>query len=89
MNTRYTVLDELVALCREHAIFPTDALDSLVDADLLEQGVVDSLSLTLLVSAIEETYSVAIPIEILIGELRSLNSVADYIEANTTREMAA
>lgn len=70
---------ELLTLCLEQNLLPEVELAGLAEADLFEEGLVDSLSLTLLQASVEETYGIAIPPELLVAELRSLTAVARYV----------
>jgi acyl carrier protein len=89
MNTADKVLHELIELCKAESIFPVDDLAGLADEDLFELGLVDSLSLTLLQVVIEEAFAVAIPAEVLVGELRSLRDTAAHIQASERAATAA
>jgi acyl carrier protein len=79
MKTTDNALHALIDVCETEGIFPLDDLAPLADDDLFELGLVDSLSLTLLQTVIEETFSVAIPVEVIVGELRTLRDTAAYI----------
>ena len=81
MNTAEKALHALLELCQAEAIFPLDDVASVADEDLFELGLVDSLSLTLLQVAIEERFAVAIPAEVIVGELRTLRDTATYIQS--------
>ena len=86
MNTAEKALRALIELCEAESIFPIDDLACVADEDLFERGLVDSLSLTLLRAVIEETFAVAIPAEVFVGELRSLRDTAAYIQASERAE---
>jgi len=79
MKTTDTALHALIDVCETEGIFPLDDLAALADDDLFELGLADSLSLTLLQAVIEETFSVTIPTEVMVGELRTLRDTAAYI----------
>lgn len=59
-----------------------------MDDDLIESRGLDSMGAVYLQNMIEEEYSVAIPLPILVTELRSIRSVAVYI-ANHLRPRGA
>lgn len=75
---------QLLEKCISNGIFSeyseeSDQL-SLLDEDLLESGLMDSMSLTMLDEMIKQEYEVEIDYSIFIAELRSLRKIASYIE---------
>jgi len=63
----------------EDGVFARDARVDPGD-DLIESGLVDSMSLMMLASLIEDTYQVVIPEAVFVAELRTLERVAAYVD---------
>ncbi len=71
--------DSLVRLCHEHGVFPPEVGICGPKDDLLEGGLIDSMSLIYLQAVIQETYSIEIEPELFIAELRNIHAIAAYI----------
>jgi acyl carrier protein len=78
MNNSDQILLSLVELCKENEIIPTDASVN-DDDDLFEYGVIDSMGLTILTFVIEEHFGLQVLPELLVAELRTPKSIAEYI----------
>jgi acyl carrier protein len=77
--TSVHVLSGLIECCIEQGVFvPEAAIDPSVD--LVESGLVDSMGLMMLASLIEETYDLVVPEALFVAELRTLTSIAAYLE---------
>lgn len=71
---------ELTKLCKQEGILEPDNVPGFENEDLVDSGVIDSMGLLSLQSMIEEHYDVLIPQELFIMELRSLTSIAAYLD---------
>ena len=70
---------DFVELCIEHGLFDRDAAVSLLDKDLFDSNIIDSMGILSMQSLIMETYGIEIPEPVFIAELRTINSVIAYI----------
>ena len=73
---------ELTELCKQEGILELDIMPGFESADLVDSGIIDSMGLLSLQTMIEEHYGVLIPQELFIMELRSLTSIAVYLDSH-------
>jgi acyl carrier protein len=88
MNASDKILRLLIELCRENEIVPPGQTIHDND-DLFEYGVIDSMGLTILASAIEDKFEIEILPELFIAELRTPRMIANYIADNTLMSATA
>ena len=72
----------LLGKCIECGVFSNDSTDEILDVDLVESGVIDSMSLTMLAAMLKKHYAIVITPQQFIAELRTLNDISTYIENN-------
>lgn len=72
----------LLEQCINNGIFAEDCTVEMLDVDLLESGVMDSMSLMMLTELIEQEYKLEIDPSIFVAELRTVNQLSSYIESN-------
>ncbi len=82
MANKDQILTSLVNLCDEHHLFDQPAKD-VVGKDLIEDCMIDSMTLMQLQALVEEKFKLAIPNATVIKELRTLNDLATFIAAHT------
>jgi len=70
----------LLERCRECGVFTHGGGDELLDANLVESGIIDSMSLAMIAAVVKKYYGVVVTTEQLVADLRSLNQIAAYIE---------
>lgn len=80
-----TMALQLLEKCVENGIFTENfsndfSPEEQLNEDLLEAGIMDSMSLTMLAELINQDYGIEIELPLFIAELRSLNKVASYLE---------
>lgn len=73
---------QLLTQCKECGIFTQGCNEDMLDMNLIESGVFDSMSLVMLASMINKYYGVVIQPSQFVAELRSLNDLAGYLEQN-------
>jgi|GEM_PF-3228381 len=81
-----TLLYKLILLCREYEIIPDKGIEEQIDADLLEAGIIDSMGVALFQELLSEKFDIDVPTEKFIVELRTLRSIADYVQRQLTQE---
>lgn len=75
------IKEELFAACLEQGLFEAADAPGIWNADLIDSGAIDSMGLLTLEGILEEDFGVAIPHEMLVAELRTLNKLAEYVRA--------
>jgi len=70
----------VVGLCEELDVFDGEKVEDHFDSDFYETGVIDSVSLSYLRSALEESFGIEMQVELFLSELRTLEMVIDYIK---------
>jgi acyl carrier protein len=83
MADREKVAQRLITLLREQGVFAQDP-ETLMDKHLVEDGVIDSLTLTQLLALVQEAFSIAIDERLMIERLHSISDVIDYLTQQTT-----
>jgi acyl carrier protein len=78
MADREAIKNRLITMLKEQQIFDRDP-ETILENDLVEDGLVDSLSLTQLRALVEEEFSVNIDEKTFIEKLHSINDVIDYL----------
>lgn len=68
-----------VELCVEHGLFEREAAASVLDKDLFESNIIDSMGILTMQSLIMETYGIEIPEPLFVAELRTINRVMAYV----------
>lgn len=71
--------DSLVRLCHEQGVFPPDVDFCDPNDDLIEGGLIDSMSLVYMQAVIQEKFSVELEPELFIVELRNIHAIAAYL----------
>ena len=86
-NNNHIEAIQLLDKCIENGIFDVyseqESTEDLLDEDLLESGLMDSMSLTMLDEMIKQEYGITIDYPIFIAELRSLRKIATHIQGLT------
>ena len=85
MNTFEYIEQEVLKMCEEYDILIEVDTQGLLQADLIESGIIDSTGLITMQGAIEEQFQLHIPSELFAGELRNIHSIAVYIAKNGKR----
>ena len=67
--------------CIDNGIFAQDCSQDIINEDLLELGIMDSMSLSMMAEMIQQDYGVDIDYALFVAELRSLHKIADYLES--------
>lgn len=80
MQNKKSIKDLILSMLYEYDIIDNSVGTNIFDHDFLEMGIVDSMGLISLQAAIEETFSLTIPEELFIGELRTIKSIISYID---------
>lgn len=79
MNTTEAVRSKLMALCEEYEVFGDTPPEVYACADLVEHGLIDSMATVYLQEMIHEHFSIEMPAEIFALELRTLDSLVNYV----------
>lgn len=82
MQTENQHTKELFMKCKEFGVFSQKCKDDVFDLNLVESGIADSMSMTMLAALIEEDYDLEITLQQFVVELRTLNEISDYIQKN-------
>ena len=69
----------LLDKCREHGIISADGDRELLDVDLIESGILDSMSLTMLAALLKDRYQFEVDPSQFVMELRSFNAIAERL----------
>jgi acyl carrier protein len=70
----------LLAKCRDCGIITAEDDHDLIYADLVESGIVDSMSLTMLSALLEDEYQFVVNPSQFVLEMRSLNAIVETME---------
>ena len=81
MTSREEIKEKLVNLLIENSLFPDSEIASIMDEDLINAGLIDSMAFIKLRVLLEEDFNVFIPEEKLIQDIRTINQMIDYIAA--------
>jgi len=68
-----------VDLCVEHGLLDGGQVETMLNDDLIESGMLDSMGIVTVQTMIQETYGIDIPTPLFIAELRSINNVIAYL----------
>ena len=84
MNGRGSMSEEdirarLVGLIRDNDLLPVDLVPEMLEQDLFERGVADSMTAVYLVELIGEEFGIDLDLHMLSVEFNSLNAIARYI----------
>jgi len=79
MSSQKSMLNDLIGLCLENDVSSVSELENYAEADIFESGIMDSSGLVYMQAIIEQHYSVEIPYEMFVTELRSLAAIANYL----------
>lgn len=80
MSDSTDIKNKIIEICEELDILERNNFDKYIDVDLYEGGFVDSMSLTYLGAVIDNYFGIEIPVEMFIVELRTINSIIEYIK---------
>ncbi len=80
MSSKQGMLKELISLCHENDVSSVSELEQYADADIFEAGIIDSSGMVYIQAIIDQHYSVEIPAEMFVTELRSLDAIANYLQ---------
>lgn len=72
--------EALLEKCQECGIFAVDCPEDILDIDLIESGIIDSMSLTMLAEMLKKNYSIELTPQHFVVELRTLNDISLYID---------
>jgi acyl carrier protein len=75
------IKEKLLAACLEQGLFEAADVPGIWNADLIDSGAINSMGLLALEGILEENFGVAIPHEMLVAELRTLNKLAEHVHA--------
>jgi len=84
MNTIEAVKSRLMALCEEYEVFGDTPPEIYARADLVEHGLIDSMATVYLQEMIHEHFAIEMPAEVFALELRTLDSLVNYVHNATT-----
>ena len=71
---------KLLEMCNESGIFTSVCTNDILELDLLESGIIDSMSLTMLAAMINKNYGIEINLQLFVAELRNLKAISAYLE---------
>ena len=80
---RNEVKNRLLKMCVENEIFKFSDLHASLTIDLVDYGMVDSMSLMTLQGLIDEEFNVEIATELIVIELRTIDDIINYIAKHT------
>lgn len=75
-----TNANRLLEKCLEYGVLSENYPDNILELDLIESGVVDSMSVAILEEMVYQEHGLAISSQQFVVELRSLNALSTYIE---------
>jgi acyl carrier protein len=79
MSTHQEITCHLLRALREQNIFEKDP-ETLLDTDLVEASLVDSLSMTMLQALIEEEFNIKLDQKTMINKLHTINDIINYLQ---------
>jgi acyl carrier protein len=79
MPKREDIKSKLLNLIREHNLLETTDFESMLDKDLLNSGIINSMAMIRMQAIVEHDFGVTIPEDLMIGHLRTINNFIDYI----------
>lgn len=79
MNNIESIKSRLMTLCEEYEVFGDASPNLYVTADLIEHGLIDSMTTVYLQEILHEHFSLDIPPELFMQELRTIDSLAKYV----------
>jgi len=79
MNNIEHIKSRLMALCEEYEVFGDASPDLYVTADLIEHGLIDSMTTVYIQEILHEHFSLEIPPELFVLELRTMDALAKYV----------
>ena len=71
---------QLLKQCQNCGIFSSDYNEDILDLNLIECGLFDSMSLTMLAAMVTKYYGISIMPSQFVAELHSINNLAEYLE---------
>ena len=75
-----TTKAKLMALCDDYEVFGDVPPSVYGEVDLIEHGLVDSMTTVYMQEMIKENFSLDLPSEIFVLELRSIDTLAAYVQ---------
>ena len=82
MYDREAIKTKLLSIIREYNLVNAAEIDSLLDQDLINSGVIDSMAMIRMQALVEHDFGVTIPEELMVGHLRTINDFIDFIVKN-------
>ena len=73
---------KLLQMCNDCGIFTSECASNIIELDLLESGMIDSMSLTMMAAMINKNYGIEINLQLFVAELRNLKLISAYLEQN-------
>lgn len=73
---------QLLKRCKQWGVLVGDYTDDVLDLNLIESGIFDSMSMEMMGMMLEEYYGLEVTPQQFVVELRSLNEISAYIENN-------
>ncbi len=81
MNGIDNIKSRLMELCEEYEVFGDASPDLYISADLIEHGLIDSMTTVYIQEILHEHFSLDIPPELFVLELRTMDALAKYVHA--------
>jgi len=79
MNNLENIKSRLMTLCEEYEVFGDASPNLYVSADLIEHGLIDSMTTVYIQEILHEHFSLDIPPELFVLELRTMDALAKYV----------
>ncbi len=79
MSNIDNIKSRLMALCEEYEVFGDASPSLYVSADLIEHGLIDSMTTVYIQEILHEHFSLDIPPELFVLELRTMDALAKYV----------
>ncbi len=79
MNSIENIKSRLMTLCEEYEVFGDASPSLYVSADLIEHGLIDSMTTVYIQEILHEHFSLDIPPELFVLELRTMDALAKYV----------
>jgi acyl carrier protein len=76
------IKSRFLELCEEYEIFGDTQRAIYCEADLIEQGLVDSMTTVYLQTIISDHFSIDIPNEVIVLELRTIDDIVRYVQTS-------
>ncbi len=79
MNSIENIKSRLMILCEEYEVFGDASPSLYISADLIEHGLIDSMTTVYIQEILHEHFSLEIPPELFVLELRTMDALAKYV----------